>query len=74
MADLCQRFGWKAFVTNAGQKRLSVQDAVLGYRHDYRVERIFNRLKSRVHSAPLFVKLDEQIAGLTYLLRRGVRV
>src|SRR2546426_12473678 len=27
-----QRFGWKAFVTNAGPKRLSLREAVLGYR------------------------------------------
>ncbi len=74
IAALRQRFGWKAFVTNAGQKRLSLRDAVLCYRNEYRVERIFNRLKSRVHIAPLFVKLNEQIEGLTYLLTLGVRV
>jgi transposase len=38
------------------------------------VERLFHRLKSRVHIAPLFVKLNEQIEGLTYLLTLGVRV
>ena len=32
---LSQRFGWKAFVTNAGPKRLSLQDAVLDYRNEY---------------------------------------
>jgi transposase len=74
IAALSQRFGWKAFVTNAGPQRLSLQEAVLCYRHEYRVERIFNRLKSRVHIAPLFVKLNEQIEGLTYLLTLGVRV
>jgi transposase len=74
IAALSQRFGWKAFVTNAGQKRLSLQEAVLCYRNEYRVERLFNRLKSRVHIAPLFVKLNEQIEGLTYLLTLGVRV
>jgi transposase len=74
IADLTQRFGWKAFVTNAARKRLSLQDAVLCYRNEYRVERIFNRLKSRVQIAPLFVKLNEQIEGLTYLLTLGVRV
>jgi transposase len=74
IAALNQRFGWKAFVTNAGHTRLSLQDAVLCYRNEYRVERIFNRLKSRVHIAPLFVKLNEQIEGLTYLLTLGVRV
>jgi len=74
IAALRQRFGWKAFVTKAGPKRLSLQDAVLCYRHAYRVERIFHRLKSRVQIAPLFVKLNEQIEGLTYLLTLGVRV
>ena len=74
IAEITRRFGWKAFVTNAGQTRLSLQDAVLCYRNEYRVERIFNRLKSRVHIAPLFVKLNDQIEGLTYLLTLGVRV
>src|SRR6266849_3732223 len=74
IADLRQRFGWKAFVTNAGHSRLSLREAVLCYRNEYRVERIFQRLKSRVQIAPLFVKLNEQIEGLTYLLTLGVRV
>jgi transposase len=69
-----QRFGWKALVTKAGHTRLSLQDAVLCSRNAYRVERLFNRLKSRVHIAPLFVKLNEHIEGLTYLLTLGVRV
>jgi len=74
IAQLTHRFGWKAFVTNAGHQRLSLQEAVLCYRNEYRVERVFNRLKSRVHIAPLFVKLNAQIEGLTYLLTLGVRV
>jgi transposase len=74
IADLTRRFGWKAFVTNAVQNRLSLQEAVLCYRNAYRVERLFNRLKSRVHIAPLFVKLNDHIEGLTHLLTLGVRV
>jgi transposase len=74
IAALKDRFGWKAFVTNATKERLSLGDAVLCYRNEYRVERIFNRLKSRVHIAPLFVTRDDQIEGLTYLLTLGVRV
>jgi len=68
------RLGWKALVTNAGPTRLSLQEAVLGYRNAYRVERLFHRLKSRVHIAPLFVKRNDQIEGLTYLRTLGVRV
>jgi len=69
-----QNFGWKAFVTNAPKSALSLEDAILCYRNEYRIERIFNRLKSRFNIAPLFVKRDEQIEGMTYLLMLGVRV
>ena len=74
IAALTARFGWKAFVTNATPQRLSLAEAVLCSRNAYRIERIFNRLKSRVPIAPLFVSRDDQIAGLTYLLTLGVRV
>jgi len=74
IAALTQQCGWKAFVTNAGPTRLSLQDAVLCYRHAYRVERLCNRLKSRVHIAPLLVTLNDHIEGLTDLLTLGVRV
>ena len=74
IAALRQRCGWKACVTNAGQKRVSLHEAVLCSRNEYRVERLFNRLKSRMHIAPLFVKLNEHIEGLTSLLTLGVRV
>jgi len=69
-----QRFGWKAFATNAPRARLSLTDAVLCYRNEYRVEQIFLRLKSRLKIAPLFVKRDDQMTGLTHLLTLGVRV
>ena len=46
----------------------------LCYCSAYRIERIFHRLKSRVQIAPLFVKLNEHIEGLTSLLALGVRV
>ena len=71
----CQeRFGWKAFVTDVVNSRLSLSEAVLCYRNEYRIERIFNRLKSCLNIAPVFVKRDDQIEGLTYLLTLGVRV
>ncbi len=74
ISALTAGFGWKAFVTNVPLARLSLAEAVLCYRHEHRVERIFHRLKSRLQIAPLFVKLDDQIEGLTYLLTLGVRV
>jgi transposase len=74
IAALPQRFGWQALVTNAGHTRRSLQEAVLCYRNAYRVARLFTRLKSRVHSAPLVVKRNDHIEGLTSLLTLGVRV
>jgi transposase len=72
--DLKARFGWKAFVTHATATRLSLAEAVWCDRHDYRIERIFNRLKSRLPIAPMLVSGEAQIQGLTYLLTLGVRV
>jgi transposase len=74
VADLKAGLGWKAFVTNATAKRLPLAEAVLCYRHEYRIERIFSRLKSRLQIAPMYVKREDQIEGLTYLLTLGVRV
>jgi transposase len=74
IGDLKARFGWKAFVTHAPATRLSLAAAVLCDRHEYRIERMFNRLKSRLHIAPMFVSGEDQIQGLTYLLTLGVRV
>ena len=68
------RFGWKAFVTNSASSQLSLAQAVLSYRNEYRVERVFQRLKSHFTIAPLFVQRDDQVQGLTYLLTLGVRV
>jgi transposase len=74
IAALLAGFGWKACVTNATPERLSLAEAVLCSRNDYRVERIFHRLKSRVHITPLLVTQDDHIEGLTYLRTLGVRV
>jgi len=73
-AALIAGLGWKALVTNATPERLSLAEAVLCYRNAYRVEGLCHRLKSRVHIAPLFVKQNDQIEGLTSLLTLGVRV
>jgi transposase len=73
IAALRPRFGWKAFVPHATPPPRSLQAAVVGYRHADRGERLVNRLKSRVQIAPLFVKLNEQIEGLTDLLTLGGR-
>jgi transposase len=69
-----QRMGWKAYVTNAPKTRLVLEEAVLCYRNQYRIEHIYKRIKSHLNIEPLFVQRDDQIQGLTFLLTLGVRV
>ena len=61
-------------MTEVDKENLSLEDAVLSYRNEYRVERIFSRLKGRLNITPLFVRKDHQIQGMTYLLTLCVRV
>jgi len=69
-----ERHGWKVFVTDVSPKRLSFGDVVKCYRKGYRVEKIFNRLKSRLNVAPYYVKREDQVVGMNNLLTLGVRV
>jgi len=69
-----ERLGWKLFVTDVSPKRLSFDGVVKCYRKEYRVERIFTRLKSRLKVSPLYVKREDQVIGMTNLLSLAVRV
>ena len=71
--DEIKKYGWKVYVTDVSKKRLSFIDAMKCYRKEYRVERIFNMLKSRLNIAPLFVRRNDQVKGITHFLTLGVR-
>ena len=68
-----KKYGWKVYVTDVSKKRLKFIDAMKCYRKEYRVERIFNMLKSRLNIAPFFVKRKDQVKGITHFLTLGVR-
>ena len=75
IGQLVSTLGWRAYATNAPQERLSLADAVREYRHEYRIEQGFGRLKGAPLSlAPMFVKREDQVVGLTHLLSIAVRV
>ena len=61
-------------MTDVSSKRLSFEDVVKCHRKEYRVERIFSRLKSRMNIDPLFVQRDDQVKGMTCFLTIGARV
>ena len=75
IAHVVSTLGWRAYATNAPQERLSLADAVREYRHEYHIEQGFGRFKGAPLSlAPMFVKRDDQVFGLTHLLSIALRV
>jgi transposase len=75
IAALQKRFGWKAYVTNAPPERLTLPQALLTYRDEWRVEQGFRRLKGVPLSiSPLFVQRDDQVRGLMHLLTLALRL
>ena len=75
IADLVSTLGWRAYATNAPKARLSLSQAVREYRHEYHIEHGFGRLKGAPLSiAPLFVKRDDQVRGMTHLLSVALRL
>src|SRR2546422_1159014 len=75
ISHLVATLGWRAYATNAPPKRLSLEQAVRDYRHESHIERGFGRLKGAPLSiAPMCVKRDDQVRGLTHLLSLALRV
>jgi transposase len=69
------RFGWRPYVTDAPCAKLTLEAAVVHYHGQWRVESIFGRFKGKQLSiAPLFVRRDDQIAGLIHFVSLAVRV
>ena len=72
---LQETFGWRAYATDVPAAYLSLPEAILTYREEWRIEHGFHRLKSAPLSiAPLFVKRDDQVIGLINLLTIAVRL
>lgn len=69
------RLGWRNHVTNLPVARLSLSQTVQHYRGGWTLENDFHLLKDYpLGISPLFVRLDEQIVGLTRLLTLALRI
>lgn len=67
--------GWRVYATNQPPEQLSLEQAVIAYRHEYRIEQGFRRLKGRQLSiSPLYLRDDTRVKGLVRLLSLGLRV
>ncbi len=64
-----QRMGWRIYASNVDQNPMTLQQSVAYYRDEYTVERGFHRFKQgSLPVLPLFVRIDERIKGLLFLL------
>lgn len=67
--------GCRVFVTNASVEQMSLSDAVLTYRDEYRIETNFARFKGQSLSiSPMYLQREDHIKGLIRLLSIGLRL
>jgi transposase len=70
-----QTLGWRAYVTNAPRRPMSMEQGIQCYADEYLVERNCHRLKGRPLSlSPLWVTREDHAIGLTRLLTLAARV
>jgi len=74
LAARIARLGWRAYVTNAPATEWSLNEVVLAYRGEWRIEHGFHLLKgSPLSLAPVYLTKTEHIRGLLCLLSLAVR-
>jgi transposase len=61
--------GWRIFVTNVSESRMTLNQSTQYYRDEWLVERGFHRFKKgHIPALPLFLRIPERIKGLMLLL------
>jgi transposase len=69
------RLGWQVYVTNSTVAQYDAPALVWCYRHQTILEHGFARLKTRrLHIRPVFLRDEQRIVGLTWLLTLALRV
>jgi transposase len=67
--------GWRIYATNQPTADLTLTQAVLAYREEYRAERGFARLKGKPLSlTPLYLSCEQRVTGLLRLLLIALRI
>ena len=70
-----RQLGWRVYATPQPADQLSLEQAVLAYRSEYRSEPDCGRLKGRPWSlTPMYLERDDHATGLLRLLSIGLRV
>jgi len=67
--------GWRLYVTNAPNTRLSLPQAIMYYRDQWLLEHGFHRFKrGRLPALPIYFTNEDRIVGLMFLLTLALRV
>ena len=67
--------GWRIFVTNVAESRMTLNQSTQYYRDEWVVERGFHRFKrGHIPALPLFLRLPTRIKGLMLLLTVALQV
>lgn len=70
----CNTHGWRVYATNMPCEDISLEQVVLAYRNQYRIENMFHRLKGKPLSLhPMLLNRDDHIDGLVKLLSIALR-
>ncbi len=66
--------GWRLYVTNAPEQRLSLEKAFFSYREQWQPERGFHRFKrGPLPALPIYFQDQDRIRGLMFLLTLALR-
>jgi transposase len=69
------RLGWHIYLTNTTQQHYDLPALLWTYRHQVFIERGFARLKTRrLHIRPVYLRDEQRITALTWLLLMALRV
>ncbi len=75
IAEAKKLCGWRIYVTNASQARLSLTQAVTYYREQWQLEHSFHRLKrGNLPALPVYLQSEKRIVGLMFLLTIALRL
>ena len=70
-----RQMGWQLYLTNATPAQYDNSALLWTYRHQVFHERTFSRLKTRqLNIRPLFLRSEQRIVGLTWLLTLALRL
>lgn len=70
-----QLAGWRIYVTNVPEGRMTIEQSTQYYRDEWVVERGFHRFKNgQVPALPLFLRIPERIKGLMMMLSIALQV